>query len=148
MNVQLRRYAMKFLHSQAYTLEPGGGSAYVSAMLAERGMNAYAMDYASIPLKIAQEQLKSKAILVQGDMFNMPFADDSFDLTFNNSTLEHFPNPLDALREMARVTKKGKYVFVGVPFTYGPLSVYKLKKSSFKDAWDGTTFDRKRLKQL
>src|SRR3989344_7277230 len=43
MNVQLRRYAMKFLHSQAYTLEPGGGSAYVSAMLAERGMNAYAM---------------------------------------------------------------------------------------------------------
>lgn len=148
MNVQLRRYLEKKIVSSSITLEPGGGSAFVSAMLAEKGYVTYAMDYASIPLKIAQEQLKSKATLVQGDLFNMPFADESFDLTFNNSTMEHFKNPLDGLKEMARVTKKGSYVFVGVPFTYGPLSVYKLKKSSFKDAWDGTTFDRKGLKQL
>ncbi|HLC71517.1 MAG TPA: methyltransferase domain-containing protein [Candidatus Nanoarchaeia archaeon] len=148
MNVQLRRYLEKNISPTTITLEPGGGSAFVSAMLAEKGYVTYAMDYASIPLKIAQEQLKSKAILVQGDLFNMPFIDESFDLTFNNSTMEHFKNPLDGLKEMARVTKKGGCVFVGVPFTYGPLSVYKLKKSSFKDAWDGTTFDRKRLKQL
>lgn len=148
MNVQLRRYLEKKIPASAITLEPGGGSAFVSAMLAEKGYTTYAMDYASIPLKIAQEQLKSKATLVQGDLFNMPFADESFDLTFNNSTMEHFKNPLDGLKEMARVTKKGSYVFVGVPFTYGPLSVYKLKKSSFKDAWDGTTFDKKGLKKL
>lgn len=148
MNVQLCRYLEKKISVPAITLEPGGGSAYVSAMLAAKGHQAYAMDYASAPLRIAREQLNSKAILVQGDLFNIPFADESFDLTFNNSTMEHFKNPLDGLKEMARVTKKGSYVFVGVPFTYGPLSVYKLKKSSFKDAWDGTTFDRKGLKQL
>ncbi len=148
MNVQLRRYLMKKIPFGAVTLEPGGGSAFVSAMLAEKGYTTYAMDYASIPLKIAHEQLKSKATLIQGDIFNMPFADESFDLTFNNSTMEHFKNPLDGLKEMVRVTKKSSYVFVGVPYTYGPLSVYKLKKSSFKDAWDGTTFDRKGLKQL
>lgn len=148
MNVQLRRYLEKKIPAAAITLEPGGGSAFVSAMLAEKGYTTYAMDYASIPLKIAQEQLKSKATLVQGDLFNMPFADESFDLTFNNSTMEHFKNPLDGLKEMARVTKKGSYVFVGVPFTYGPLSVYKLKKSSFKDAWDGTTYDRTQLQQM
>ena len=148
MNLQLKRYLKKHLNAKEQTLEPGGGSAYVSAMLQEEGIDAYAMDYASIPLKIAQQQLKSKATLIQGDLFNMPFTDDSFDLSFNNSTMEHFPNPLDGLKEMARVTKKGKYVFVGVPFTHGPLSIYKLKKSSFKGAWDGTTFDRKSLKQL
>lgn len=147
MNVQLRRYLMKHVKTGESTLEPGGGSAYVSAMLAERNYMSYAMDYASMPLAMAQQQ-GSKAVLIQGDIFNMPFADESFDLTFNNSTLEHFPNPLDALREMVRVTKKRKYVFVGVPFTYGPLSVYKLKKSSFKGAWDGTTYDRKGLKRL
>ncbi len=148
MNVQLRRYLEKKISSQSVTLEPGGGSAYVSAMLAEQGHQAYAMDYASAPLQIAQKQLKSRATLVQGDLFNIPFANESFDLTFNNSTMEHFKNPLDGLKEMARVTKKDSYVFVGVPFTYGPLSIYKLKKSSFKDAWDGTTYDREGLKKL
>lgn len=152
MNRQLKRYLLKYLPPAAatgpVTLEPGGGSAYVSAMLADEGHQAYALDYASVPLKIAQQQLRSKAILVQGDIFNQPFADNSFDLTFNNSTLEHFKNPLAALKEMARVTKSGKYVFVGVPYTYGPLSVYKLKKSSFKGAWDGTTYAGKQLKQL
>ncbi len=147
MNVQLRRYLEKKIAPMSTTLEPGGGSAYVSAMLADKGHHAYAMDYASAPLRIAQ-QLKSKAILVQGDLFNIPFANESFDLTFNNSTMEHFKNPLDGMKEMARVTKKGGSVFVGVPFTYGPLSAYKLKKSSFKDAWDGTTYDRKELKKL
>ncbi len=148
MNLQLRRYLEKKIAPSSATLEPGGGSAYVSAMLAEKGHKAYAMDYASAPLRIAQKQLKSKAILVQGDLFNIPFSDSSFDLVFNNSTMEHFKNPLDGMKEMARTTRKGGYVFVGVPFTYGPLSIYKLKKSSFKDAWDGTTYDRKGLKKL
>lgn len=148
MNVQLKRYLKKHVQAGELTLEPGGGSAYVSAMLKEEGIDAYAMDYASVPLQIAQQQLKSKATLVQGDLFNIPFTDNIFDVTFNNSTMEHFPNPLDGLKEMARVTKPGKYVFVGVPFTYGPLSVYKLKKSSFKGAWDGTTYSRQGLKKL
>ncbi len=147
MNVQLRRYLLKQVHAPDSTLEPGGGSAYVSAMLAEQGLHSYALDYAYLPLSIAQK-LGSKAFLIQGDIFNLPFPRNTFDLTFNNSTLEHFQNPLDALTEMARVTKPGKYVFVGVPFTYGPLSIYKLKKNSFKGAWDGTTYDRKGLKKL
>ncbi len=150
MNMQLCRYLEKKIPTSAITLEPGGGSAYVSAMLAEKGYVTSAMDYASIPLKIAQEQLQSKAMLVQGDLFNMPFADESFDLTFNNSTMEHFPREraLEGVVEMKRVTRKGGYVFVGVPFTYGPLCLYKLKKSSFKGAWDGTTYDRNGLKKL
>ncbi len=147
MNLQLRRYLQKRVAVSELSLEPGGGSAYVSALLAEKGIQAYALDYAYVPLSIAKN-FGSKAHLVQGDMFNMPFPEGSFDLTFNNSTLEHLSNPLDALKEMARVTKKGKYVFVGVPYTYGPLSVYKLKKSSFKGAWDGKTYDTKGLKKL
>ncbi|MDP3640718.1 MAG: methyltransferase domain-containing protein [Nanoarchaeota archaeon] len=148
MNLQLKRYLKKYVHPSEKTLEPGGGSAYVSAMLQEEGQEAFALDYAALPLKIARDTLKSKATLVQGDMFNMPFVNNSFDLTFNNSTLEHFSNPGDALKEMVRVTKPGKFVFVGVPFTYGPLAMYKLKKSSFKGAWDGKTYDRTGLKKL
>jgi len=148
MNVQLRGYLQKSLPANALTLEPGGGSAYVSAMLAEKGFKAHALDYASAPLILAQKQLQSQAILIQGNMFRMPFGEDVFDLTFNNSTLEHLPNPLDALKEMTRVTKKSGQVFVGVPFTYGPLAIYKLKKSSFKGAWDGTTYDRQQLKRM
>jgi ubiquinone/menaquinone biosynthesis C-methylase UbiE len=150
MNLQLKKYLKKFASINAKTLEPGGGSAYVSAMLIDEGREAYALDYALAPLKLAQQQLKSKAVLIQGDMFNMPFSDEVFDVTFNNSTMEHFPREraLAGVREMTRVTKKGGYVFVGVPFTYGPLCLYKLKKNSFKGAWDGKTYDRKELKKL
>src|SRR3989338_10695145 len=90
MNIQLRGYIQKFLSVGGKSLEPGGGSAYVSAMLAERGYEAYALDYASVALKLATEQLHSKAVLVQGDLFHMPFADVQFDVTFNNSTISIF----------------------------------------------------------
>ena len=150
MNMQLRRYIEKFLPISGKSLEPGGGSAYVSAMLASKGYEAYALDYASVALKLATEQLHSKAVLVQGDLCHMPFVDGQFDVTFNNSTMEHFAREraLEGVVEMKRVTKKNGFVFVGVPFTYGPLCIYKLKKNSFKGAWDGTTYDRAGLKKL
>ncbi|MBI4178665.1 class I SAM-dependent methyltransferase [bacterium] len=147
LNRQIKRYVKTVLAPRARTLEPGAGSACVSALLAEDGLNASALDYAYSALAVAR-RFQSGARLVQGDLFKMPFPDGTFDLTFNNSTLEHFKNPQDALNEMARVTKPGGHVFVGVPFTYGPLAVCKLKKSSFKGAWDGTTYDRKGLRDL
>ena len=39
----------------------------------------------------------------QGDAASLPFADDSFDIVFCQAALMFFPDPLAALREMARV---------------------------------------------
>ena len=47
-------------------------------------------------------------------MENLPYEDDSFDLIFSCHAFEHCENPLKALREMKRVSKK--WVIIITPF--------------------------------
>ncbi len=46
----------------------------------------------------------------EGSIFDAPFEDDTFDVTFIHTVLMHVPNPEKALREMVRVTKPGGWV--------------------------------------
>lgn len=46
----------------------------------------------------------------QGSIYELPFADETFDITFCHQVLIHIANPWDALREMLRVTKRGGVV--------------------------------------
>jgi len=46
----------------------------------------------------------------QGNVYKLPFADETFDVTFCNQVLIHIGTPWDALREMLRVTKRGGIV--------------------------------------
>lgn len=51
----------------------------------------------------------------QGDAAELPFADESFDVVLCQAALMFFPDPLRALREMARVARSGGTVAVHVP---------------------------------
>ena len=46
----------------------------------------------------------------QGSIYKLPFADETFDITFCHQVLVHIGTPWDALREMLRVTKRGGVV--------------------------------------
>jgi len=46
----------------------------------------------------------------EGSIYKLPFADETFDITFCHQVLVHIGNPWDALREMLRVTKRGGIV--------------------------------------
>src|ERR1700742_2892060 len=46
----------------------------------------------------------------QGSVYKLPFADETFDVTFCHQVLVHIGTPRDALREMLRVTKRGGVV--------------------------------------
>jgi SAM-dependent methyltransferase len=47
--------------------------------------------------------------------FELPFPDDKFDLVTSFQVLEHVPDPLAYLREMARVTRPGGKVILATP---------------------------------
>lgn len=59
---------------------------------------------------------KMQAIhFMSGDVFKLPFADNSIDILISSEVVEHLPNPLPALKEMQRVLKPNGYAMVTTP---------------------------------
>ncbi len=63
------------------------------------------------PVDALREQGYKKGIgedeLIAGDALNLPFSDDSFDFAIETGVLHHIRKPIDAVREMTRVARKG-----------------------------------------
>jgi SAM-dependent methyltransferase len=55
------------------------------------------------------------ATAVQGDALALPFADATFDRVIASEVLEHIPNDRAAMRELARVLRRGGSMAVTVP---------------------------------
>ena len=55
------------------------------------------------------------AVAVQGDALALPFADATFDRVICSEVLEHIPEDLAAMRELARVLRRGGTMAVTVP---------------------------------
>jgi len=108
-------------------LEAGCGTALSSILVAKkREDEIYGLDSLQKALEKARKFskiYKQNITLVQGDLFNMPFKDKEFDLCWNIGTVEHFKDPLPAIKEMKRV---GKVVIVLVP-AHGPIYSNYLK---------------------
>ncbi|ESS06750.1 MAG: methylase involved in ubiquinone/menaquinone biosynthesis [uncultured archaeon A07HB70] len=51
----------------------------------------------------------------RGDAERLPFADDAFDVVWSSGSIEYWPNPVDALEELRRVTRPGGQVLVVGP---------------------------------
>ena len=93
------------------------------------------MDVSLNSLKIAnslKEYLKiSNVSFETGNLFQIPYPNDYFDVVFNEGVIEHYslsnkPNYIDALREMIRVTKKSGKIIIAVPNWYNfPHALYK-----------------------
>ena len=99
------------------TLETGAGSGKFSFMLADEGYEATAMDFNETileALKRNNEKVDKKIKIVKGNILNMPFPDNSFDLVFSEGVIEHFLgcDREKAIKEMVRVSKKRIIIFV------------------------------------
>lgn len=72
------------------------------------------VDYAASAIERARANAADKKIgnvsFEVGDIFALPFADDTFDLTHAHQVLQHIVDPVKALREIRRVTKPGGIV--------------------------------------
>jgi SAM-dependent methyltransferase len=61
-------------------------------------------------LELSENMIERSAVpdlLQVGDAYELPFADDSFDIVFAASLLHHLERPVDALKEMRRVARRG-----------------------------------------
>ncbi len=126
-----RASVAKFLRSldlevrkDSTVLDAGCGTGLVTMGFYDAGFKpgkTVALDISAGSLKVAMEQFgkdkktKSKRIVgVQGNVLQLPFEDESFDLVFSCGVLEYVPLD-DGLREMSRVLKSnGRLVFIPV----------------------------------
>jgi ubiquinone/menaquinone biosynthesis C-methylase UbiE len=67
--------------------------------------------------ELANSSLHTAA--VQGDALNLPFPDGAFDRVICSEVLEHIPDDVGAMRELARVLRPGGTMAITVP-RYGP----------------------------
>ena len=62
-----------------------------------------------------QERNMDAIHFMSGDIFKLPFADNSIDILISSEVVEHLPEPLLALQEMQRVLKPNGYAMVTTP---------------------------------
>ena len=95
--------------SQVLELAPGPG--YFAIELAK--LSSYqitGLDISKSFVEIARRNAEEEKVAVefrQGDAAHTPFADESFDFLLCRAAFKNFSEPLQAVREMHRVLKKG-----------------------------------------
>lgn len=94
-------------------LEVGCGPATDGKYLIEKGIECISTDYSSGMLKLAQE-LKTNNQLLQMDIQDLAFADNSFDGFWTTACLLHLENPEKAINELLRVTKNEGIGFITI----------------------------------
>jgi SAM-dependent methyltransferase len=97
-------------------LDAGGGTGATGAWLAERG-TLVAADFFPSALEAYRELHPATAGLVAADVQRQPFADSSFDAALCVTVLCHesIPDPVVAVRELARVVRPGGYICLWEP---------------------------------
>ena len=101
----------------ARVLDVGGGPGYFASAFAQRGASYVGLEpdvgeMAAAGIEVAQA--------VRGDGTRLPFADDTFDVTYSSNVAEHIPNPWVMGEEMLRVTKPGGLVVLSYTVWLGP----------------------------
>jgi SAM-dependent methyltransferase len=91
-------------------LDVGARDGYFSVLLAERFESVTALDLEKPSIQ------HSRITCVKGDITELAFSDNSFDLMLCAEVLEHIPEKLlaKACDELSRVTRK--YLLIGVPY--------------------------------
>lgn len=92
-------------------LDAGCGSGMAAEMAAARGAEVSGVDAAEAMLSIARSRVPAGDFR-RGDLEELPFADETFDVVTGFNSLQYAGNPVAALREARRVTKPGGVVVV------------------------------------
>lgn len=97
-------------------------------------MHVTALDNSKESLALARKNLEgANAEIVKGSVYQLPFADGSFDGLMCKDSLHHFDDPSQALKEMFRVLKKGGYLYINDMRRDMPYDVFAQYKPAFEE---------------
>jgi ubiquinone/menaquinone biosynthesis C-methylase UbiE len=105
-------------------LDVGCGTGFATEALARESDHVHGIDQSPHQLARAFEKFgrRGPVRFYLGDAERLPFGDDSFDVVWSSGSIEYWPDPVVALRELRRVGKPGSPVLVvGPDAPEGPL---------------------------
>ena len=139
-------------------LDVGCGTGLFSIRLAEMGCKVTGIDVSPDMLAIAKDKVKQKNLDVdfrEMDVYDLDFADESFDAVFSMATFEFVKLPQKAYDQMFRVLKKDGKMLIGTinkDSRWGELYMSKsvrensvFKHADFKTVEDVKSLDRKNV---
>ena len=94
-------------------LDIGCGSGTSSDAAHRRGARVEGLDAASVMIDIAKKRVPSANFQV-GDMEDLPFEDESFDVVFAANSIQFASDRANALNEMKRVCLERGYIVIGL----------------------------------
>ena len=99
------------LRGDERVLDAGCGAGHTALAFAPRVAEVVGLDLTEAMLaqgrKLARQQERANITFQRGDVEKLAFDDSSFDLVTSRYSAHHYPHPLAALREFARVLKPG-----------------------------------------
>lgn len=111
-------------------LEGGSGVGNYMVSLSKMGHHVYGIEIDPERVKIARGYLKEYAIdptrAKVGDLLKIPYPDNSFDAVFCHGVIEHIEDSEKAVKEIARVLKKGGHAMISVPNRYTSFTLSKI----------------------
>ncbi len=116
-------YLDQYLPESGHILDAGGAAGRYAIWLAEQGYDVTLLDLSAEQVaiaksRVAERDLEERVSVQQGDIRDLPFADDQFDATLClGGPLSHVIADAErstAVRELHRVTESGAPVFVSV----------------------------------
>jgi len=108
LNEQIRRM------DNPSVLECGCGPGDILELIDNQYCKLTGIDLNKRYIELASERVP-KAKLIEGNVEQLPFPDESFDIVFAVGVLMYLKNDREAAKEISRVTKKGGYVLISVP---------------------------------
>lgn len=116
---ELTRYRFLGLEEflpRARIIDVGCGTGHRVIPIAKHfGVKEYVgLDHSTASLSVAKalaEELNFKqATLVEGDIFNLPYPDEAFDIVISQGVLHHTSEPYRGFKELVRVCRPGAFV--------------------------------------
>jgi len=96
-------------------LEAGSGAGRFTEILVKTCANVHSFDYSRAVDANARNNSKAENLnLFQGDIFNIPFNDGSFDHVFCLGVIQHTPDPEKAFFSLASKVKQGGCLYIDV----------------------------------
>lgn len=97
--------------SETRVLDAGCGAGLALSLAAELGASVSGIDASEALLDVARRRLPD-ASLLHGDLEELPFDTDAFDVVTGFNSFQYAADPVMALQEARRVTRPGGKVFI------------------------------------